>query len=198
MHGLIFCTVQAFVQDTYGPEAWSDIVEQASIDVTVFEAMFHYEPQMLEQVFGAATNYLNKPCDAFLEDLGLYLVSHPKCEGLRRLLRFSGDDFIDFLHSLEDLPGRTRLAVSDLKLPELELNEHAHNNFILTVGVGLPGFGHMLQGLLQAMADDYGALVLMEHQSAKEMEQIAIQVIESAYTTGKDFTLSAHGSEASL
>ncbi len=59
-----------------------------------------------------------------LEDLGTYLVSHPNVQGLRRLLRFGGAGFIDFLHSLDELHDRARLAVPDLDLPQLELRDH--------------------------------------------------------------------------
>ena len=123
MHGLILRTVEMFVRDTYGRVVWERLARRAELGTTEFEAMLHYDARLLDTLISCVEPELGKPPDAFLEDLGLYLVSHPNCEGLRRLLRFGGVDFIDFLHSLDELPDRSRLAVSDLALPDLELRE---------------------------------------------------------------------------
>lgn len=193
MHGLIFRTIQVFVQDTYGPETWADIAARTELDAPVFEAMFHYDPALRTQLLKAASQILGKPSDALLEDVGTYLVSNPKREALRRLMRFGGDDFIDFLQSLDDLPDRARLAVSDLHLPDLEVMDLDQGRFVLNVAPGLPGFGHVLVGVLRAMADDYGALVVLEHEagSPEAPETVRIEVIETAFAEGRFFALGA-------
>ena len=95
---------------------------------------------------------LDRPKEAVLEDLGTYLVSHPNVEALRRLLRFGGETFIEFLHSLDDLPGRARLAVEDLDLPDMELREHGGSSYSLTCHSFGSGFGHVMLGILRALA----------------------------------------------
>ena len=199
MHGLILRTFEVFVEDTYGPEVWSQITQAAGLDVQVFEAMLNYEPQIYSALIGSAEKQLNKPAEAVWEDVGTYLVSHPNSEGLRRLLRFGGVDFIEFLHSLDDLPDRTRLAVADLVLPDLELTDNGQNQFHLIVGDGLPGFAYVMMGVLRAMADDYGALALLDTTAGQRGEQILdIKVIETAYAKGRKFELAAnHGAGGS-
>ena len=192
MHGLVLRTIQVFVQDTYGPRRWAEIAEKAGLELPEFEAMLHYDPEMLPGLLRAARLVLGKPCEAFLEDIGTYLVSHPNCEGLRRLLRFGGVDFIEFLHSLDDLPDRARLAVADLDLPDLELTEPAPNEYALRVTGQMVGFGHVMVGVLRAMADDYGALALLDHAGRDgETETVAIALIETAYAEGREFDLAA-------
>ena len=191
MHGLILKTLQVFVQDTYGPESWMNIAAQASLEIPDFEAMLNYDEDIYTDVVTAASVVLGKPSDTFLEDVGNYLVSHPNCEGLRRLLRFGGVDFIEFLHSLDDLPDRARLAVADLDLPDLELRDNSNNQFQLKIDGHLPGFVLVLTGLLRAMADDYGALALLDHSSdgGAGLQMIDITVVETAYAEGRDFEL---------
>jgi hypothetical protein len=192
MHGLILRTFQVFVQDTYGPDAWTAITARADTGAPDFEAMLNYPPETFETVVAATEAELNKPRDALLEDVGTYLVSHPNSEGLRRLLRFGGVDYIEFLHSLDDLPDRARLAVADLVLPDLELRDHSQNRFRLIVGEGLPGFDCVMMGVLRAMADDYGALVLLDAEPAGDGAQgVDITLIETAYAAGRDFDLAA-------
>lgn len=192
MHGLILRTFQVFVEDTYGPAAWSDIARRANLEVPDFEAMLNYEPKTYTALIEASEHRLCKPAETIWEDVGTYLVSHPNSEGLRRLLRFGGVDFIEFLHSLDDLPDRTRLAVADLALPDLELSETGSNCFRLRVGAGLPGFGYVMMGVLRAMADDYGALALLDAEGGQRGEQILdVTVIETAYAEGREFELAA-------
>lgn len=127
-----------------------------------------------------------------MEDLGTYLVSHPTVEALRRLLRFGGVTFTDFLHSLEDLPGRGRLALPDLDLPTLSLTDLEGSQFRLTCQSPIIGIGHVMLGLLRAMADDYGALVMLDHEGRGEAgETVLIRLLETAFAEGRRFDLAA-------
>ncbi len=190
MHGLINNTLQCFLQDTYGEGAWSEIACHADIDPPEFEAMLHYESTLTDRLLNVAAMHLNKPRDAILEDVGTYLISHPNKESLRRLLRFGGVTFTEFLHSLDDLPDRARMAVPDLDLPELELTEFARDRFVLHSTGPVPGFGLVLVGVLRAMADDYGALVILDHDGWHDgCERIAITLVETEYAQGRQFDL---------
>lgn len=122
-------------------------------------------------------------------------MSHPGVEAIRRLLRFSGVDFVDFLHALEDLPDRARLAVAELDLPSLSLHAHGAGLYRLEVEHGDPGglrFGHVLMGVLRAMADDYGALVVLEHRGTTAThEVIEVQLLDEGFASGRHFDLGA-------
>ncbi|WP_298676801.1 heme NO-binding domain-containing protein [uncultured Lentibacter sp.] len=192
MHGLINRTIQAFVSDTRGADFWRDVAQQAQLGFDDFEAMLSYDAQLTERVLQAAAEALGLPQEALLEDIGAYLVSHEKTESMRRLLRFGGVDFVEFLHSLDDLPDRARLAVDDLVLPQLELEEHGSDRFSLTVRAKITGFGAVLMGVLRGMADDYGALVLLDYMArGPGEERIDIQLIEAAFAEGRGFDLGA-------
>ena len=121
MHGLILRAVQCFIVDTYGVEKWLDVTRQAEIDVVEFEAMLTYDAGTLQQVVTAAVHILGRDETDLKEDLGTYLVSNTNMQSLRRLLRFGGENFVDFLHSLNDLQDRARLAVADLELPNVQV-----------------------------------------------------------------------------
>ena len=192
MHGLINRTIQGFVSDTRGEALWREVAERAELGFVEFEAMLSYDAEVTERVLRVVCAQLNLPLEALLEDIGTYLVSHENTEAVRRLLRFGGVDFVEFLHSLEDLPDRARLAVEDLPLPLLELCEHAMDHFSLTVRSQPLGFGAVMLGVLRAMADDYGALVILEYFPASEgSERIEIQLIEAAFAAGRGFELGA-------
>ena len=114
----------------------------------------------------------------------------PNVEALRRLLRFGGAHFIEFLYSLDDLHDRARLAVDDLELPRLTLVRHTENHYSLLCGAAFPGWGHVLVGILRVMADDYGALACLEHCGAKDQtETIDIRLVHTSYAQGRTFVL---------
>lgn len=192
MHGLINRALQCFLRDAYGPATWAAVAREADLGFDSFEPMLTYDFELTEAALTTAARILNRPRETVLEDLGTYLVSHPNLEALRRLLRFGGMTFVDFLHSLEDLPERGKLAVPDLDLPMLEISDYGPEVFLLLCRSPMPGAGHVMMGLLRAMADDYGALVLLDHQG--EMmggEAISIQLLDQGHAEGRSFELAA-------
>ena len=192
MHGLINKAIQSFFCTTYGAERWLRVTQSAGLEFSDFEAMLIYDEEQSFRLLDVISEELGRPLAEVLEDLGTFLVSNPQTESLRRLLRFGGVSYIDFLHSLDDLPDRARLAVSDLRLPAMELREHTAGQFSLTCQPGLPGFGSVMIGILRAMADDYGALVILDHMGGSAgHEVISITLIETAFAEGRSFDLGA-------
>jgi hypothetical protein len=154
--------------------------------------MLIYAPEQTEAVLDAAVRLLDRPREALLEDLGTYLVAHENLEALRRLLRFSGVTFQDFLHSLDDMQGRGQLAVPDIDLPDLVLEEQTPDKFVLRCRYPIAGVGHVLIGLLRSMADDYDALVLLDYLGHEaDFEVISIHLLEVSFAEGKQFDLTA-------
>lgn len=194
MHGLINRAIQNFVRDTYGTDTWLALAQAAGVEPPRFETMLSYDDALTDAILDACCAGLAKPKEDILEDIGTYLVSHPNVEALRRLLRFGGVTFVEFLHSLDDLPDRARLAVPDLNLPLLELHEPAEHHYELLCRAHFVGFGHVLLGMLRTMADDYGALVFLNIKTlSKGVDQISVALVESAFSQGRAFDLGAGG-----
>jgi len=194
MHGLINRSLQGFVQDCYGLETWSKVASHAGLGFQSFEAMLTYPPELTEKTLASSCAVLHKQRDDLLGDLGIYLVSHQSVQALRRLLRFGGASFVEFLHSLDDLHERVRLAIPDLSLPPLTVTQLSTEEFSLNVAEGLPGFGMVFAGILRAMGDDYGALVMPEcFEMEKGAAVINISVLDVSFAKGRDFDLAVAG-----
>lgn len=193
MHGLMNRAIQGFLRDTYGEQIWTGVALAVSLPPEGFEAMLPYDDALTDAVLRSAALSLNRTRETILEDIGTWLVSSATGQPLRRLLRFGGVTFTDFLHSLEDLPGRGRLALPALGLPVLDLHEPQPGIYDLTCH-GLPGFGHVMVGILQAMADDYGALVLLDHADCDDTtETVRIHLLASDFAEGRRFDLVGEG-----
>lgn len=198
MHGLYGKAFRCFLTDTYGPETWAEVAARADLPPDGFEAMRAQPASAIVAAVEAAAAVLDKSRGAILVDVGTYLVSHPGTERLRRLLRFGGTDFAEFVHTIEDIPERGRLAVPDLRLPMMMLAEE-DGRYRLAVTSSLAGTGLVVLGVLQAMADDYGALVLLEYRGGEPAgdlvtEWVEIEVAMHGYAQGRRFDLGARPS----
>lgn len=190
MHGLINWSIQCFIRDTYGHAAWENSVRRAGLDFVSFEALMTYADDLTYKTIDATCAEIGKPQHDLLEDLGTYLCSHPKLMAIRRLLRFGGDTFPDFLFSLDDLADRAHLAVPDLEMPVLELRATSPGQVELRCISEYRFFGPVMVGVLRAMADDFGALVLLEHQGRSEHEDlISVEILEAGFAKGQEFSL---------
>lgn len=192
MHGLINRSIQSYVCDTFGAAIWARVTDHADLGLTEFEAMLSYEDSLTPRTLASMAAIMGRDGAYLLEDLGTYLVSAPGLEGVRRLLRFGGVDFEDFLHSLDDLSDRAKLAVPDLDLPRLELDETPDGGYLVRCHTDLGGFGFVLMGLLRVMADDYGVLVVLRHEIGPSgSEQVTVTLVDRAFAEGRYFDLGA-------
>ncbi|MFT6674465.1 MAG: hypothetical protein ACJAVM_000648 [Sulfitobacter sp.] len=190
MHGLFNRSIQDFTCDSYGTDIWEASIRSVNLDFIDFEAMLEYDDAITPAVLDAVAQKVDRPRSDVMEDIGTYLVSHPRFEGTRRLLRFGGVNFADFLHSLDDLADRARLALSDLHLPRVELRDHAKGQYSLICEAPVAGYGYVMMGVLRVMADDYGALALLEHTGGGQgIETVSITLVQSDYAEGRAFEL---------
>lgn len=190
MHGLIFRTLEAYITDVFGPDHWARAVTRADLPITSFEAMLQYDPAHLPKLLAACAAVLDRTSSVILEDLGAYLITHQKHASVRRLMRFGGDTFSALLFALDDLPGRSRLAVPGLELPLIDVHAPVPFHFTIRCSGRPAGFGHVLVGLLRAMADDYGTLAVLEHCSAQDGgEVIEVRIVETAFSDDSGFSL---------
>ena len=192
MHGLVNKGLERFLVDVYGQGTWLEIARVAELPADSFEALLTYDVELTLKVIRIASSQLEKSEHALLEDLGTYLVSDPKMDSIRRLLRFGGIDYADFVSSLDELPERVRLAVPNLNIPEIAVEEIGPDEYRIDVISDFGRFGVILAGVLRAMADDYGCLSLIEWSSdAPAHETLQVQLLDGTYAEGRAFVLSA-------
>ncbi|PKP69307.1 MAG: heme NO-binding protein [Alphaproteobacteria bacterium HGW-Alphaproteobacteria-4] len=187
MHGLINRSIQHFLRDTYGAPLWQAVAEVACVPAAGFEAMLPYDDGLTFAMLDAAADRLGKPRAALLEDFGAFLVT---LEPLRRLLRFGGVDYADFLVSLNELPARGRMALPELDLPHLTLSAEPDGRLLLRVQGQVPGWGLVLAGLLRAVADDYGALALIDRVPLDDgRDLVTVHLLDESHASGRRFDL---------
>lgn len=182
MHGLINRSIESFLRDSYGEQAWLSIAAALEVEPAGFEPFRHYPDRLTLRLIATATRVLTKPEPELLEDVGAWLA---RTEPARRLLRFSGTDFADFVLALEELPGRARMVLPDLDMPRISVTAQGRAQFRVEVSHALPEWRSLIAGVLRAMSDDYGALALI----VDEGSGIEVDVSDEAFFAGRDFDI---------
>ena len=195
MHGMINRAFQEFIEVRYGHPIWEEVCSQANLPFTEFEAMLQYNDAYTIRCFEATTRVLHLETNALLEDLGTHLITHKPLEPLRRLLRFGGGTFCEFVLSLEELEERGRLVAPDLEIPSVGVTQYDTTGFLVASKWKLPGSGPVLLGALRAMADDYGALVTLSLAGIDgETEKLDVTIHDVDHSEGRTFDLALrHG-----
>lgn len=192
MYGLFLRALQCYTTATFGTQAWSRVMSGAGVLSGGFEPLLAYDVALLRRVLGVAAQVLGRPAEAMLEDVGTYIVTRSPGAATRRLLRFGGATFPEFLLSLEELPSRARLALPDVDFPRLALSECGAGEYRLSCRIEAPELMHVFLGVLGAMADDYGALVVLEVEPpSRGRAALAIRLAETRFAPGRSFHLVA-------
>lgn len=178
MNGLIDRAIEEFLRATYG----DDLVRSMTADIAL--AQGNPVPDLQgcgQQALAHAAARMSKPVSEMLEDLGGWLT---RIEPIRRLLRFSGRDFRDFLMSLDELPGRAHLVLPQLVMPPLRVARDGQG-VIVAFDQADADWKCTLTGLIRGMADDYGALCLI----SSEGMNIRVDIWEEQFCEGRMFSL---------
>lgn len=186
MHGLLLRALQSYVLATFGRATWDAIMAAAGIRGAGFGLLVPYDAGVLRRVLAGGAKVLARAPEAILEDLGTFIIINPEQPAVRRLLRFGGAGFEEFLLSLDELPDRLRLALPGIRFPAIRVDAAAGGHYRIVVDQGAAPVAHVLAGVIRAMADDYGALVLIE---AEEEAMLTIRLLDPRFASGRGFEL---------
>jgi len=163
VHGMINRGLQCYIRDIHGVDVWEETCERAKLPFYNFESMLSYEDETTEDLLNHFGLLVNRSRDEILEDFGTYVVSENALSTVRRLLKFGGETYEEFLQSLDFVHARAKMAVPDLDIPSMEIKRHGPDEYTLYTRFQKRGFGTTLLGLLRSLADDYNTLVSITH-----------------------------------
>lgn len=182
MHGLLNRSVEEYLRARYGEQLWRHAARAASVDERGFLAIRDYPDSITVLMVDAAAQQLGIGSLDLFEDMGAWLG---QVEPLRRLLRFSGSDYADFVLALEQLPARGHMIVPGLHIPLICVSRDGPERFQIAMKTAASAWVHVVAGLLRQMADDFGVLALIAVNRGK----IDLTVPEYRFAEGRPFTL---------
>ncbi|MDT1063342.1 heme NO-binding domain-containing protein [Paracoccus sp. CPCC 101403] len=183
MLGMLDRSLEAFLRDCHGDEAWRDILAAANIRPEEFLSSAFTGRSRIRRIVLIAARKLGKAPEDILEDLGAWLV---QIEPIRRLLRFSGTSYGDFVLSLGELPARAGMILADMPEFGLAVVQKGQGGFAILSRRLPPGWLNVLAGALRGMADDYGTLALISVNG----EAILLSIALEGHAASRPFALS--------
>ncbi len=189
MHGMVHKGISVFVTESFGAAEWDGLCQVLGIDVDPASATQLNDFVATQILFNLAER-TNRPKREVMEDYGMFLMTADVTSGIRRLMRFGGADFVEYIDSLEELPGRIRLAIDDFVLPPLTVTQESDTKYKVWVETKMGAFTFVLIGMFRAMADDYGTLCEIKHDKRTEKgDMISIEIFDLGFDKGRDFSL---------
>ena len=158
MHGLINRSFELFLRDCYGDRTWERVARHSKVDPRGFFLLQSSSDSITATLVDEASKVLKKPSGELVEDLGGWLTRR---EPIRRLLRFSGRDFSEFVDMLGDFPNRVVMIIPSLKAPRIVVTMRSAQHYEVVVDSDTDIWPVLLAGILRGMADDYGALAVI-------------------------------------
>ncbi|WP_170125378.1 heme NO-binding domain-containing protein [Jannaschia seohaensis] len=192
---MICKSLEAFLISSHGPDLWERVRRMAGLREPCFETMRCYDDAVFARVLTAAATLLDQPETGVMEDVGTFICTHPPLEAVRRLFRFCGETFRDFLYSLDEIDARARMALPDLTLPSFSLHPVGEDRYEVRSHWSHPGASGVLTGVLRVLASEYGALVLIDEgerwpEDGGWSESISVRLFEEHFHEPTAFALS--------
>lgn len=177
MHWLIRRSVETFLRDIYGDVIWQSLWRSSDSVADFWSNEWHGRNMIAD-----AARHLHKPMEDLLDDLGAWIARQ---EHTRRLLRFSGRSFGEFLENLELLPDRVHMVVPDLDIPPMQIISTGDDFLQIALDEGHEEWVFVVAGLIRVMADDYGVLGLFYVQDG----MVCVRVCDGSFGVKRSFKL---------
>lgn len=176
MHWLVRKSIESFLRDTYNERLCRTACHVPGAGSQQDFILDRHSRDLIDD----AARFLDKTESDLLEDLGAWIARQ---ERTRRLLRFSGRNFREFLLNLELLPDRMRMIVPDLPMPQMRVVEDGGDCLRVEIPSDRSEWLHAIAGLIRCMADDYGVLGLIWTDD----DRVIVQISDGAFTSGRSF-----------
>ena len=158
MHKIATNCLEMFLKDAYGDDLWQSVADAAGFDSGDLLNWHGASEEVAESIFVEASARLGKSRQEFLEDMGAWLTHQ---EPIRRLLRFSGGRFYDFLGSLREIVPRIKMVLPDIGISNLRVSTNGTGSYCILGKEEDVDFIWIISGAIRGMADDYGALAVI-------------------------------------
>jgi hypothetical protein len=156
MYGLINKAVQDLVTTRFGEAAWKDICARADVSEPSFVTMVKYPDEVTYRLVGAASEKLGVPAEAILEEFGEWWTVFSAEQGFGHLLRFAGDNIVDFLQNLDNMHTRIAVTFTELRPPSFWCSEITEEGLRLHYRSERPGLAPVVIGMVKGLGKRFG------------------------------------------
>ena len=178
MYGMINKSIEALITSRYGPAVWEKILDEAGIGRPDYVLMRSYDDDETYKIVGAATIILGVPAEDILEAFGEYWVSYAEV-GYGELLRFTGENFLDFVMHLDEMHARIKLAFPELRPPSFSTIPNQDGSMWIHYRSERPGLQPVVRGVLNGLAKRMGITLVITQSEDPDDGHAVFHVVPS-------------------
>ncbi|GFR46278.1 hypothetical protein Agub_g7832 [Astrephomene gubernaculifera] len=165
MIGWINLSVEAFICDSFGRDAWQRIVQEARVDCN-WVSSCPYPDKITYDLVITGAGILGVTVPQALEAYGQYFVNYVIKQGYTRLMKSLGSNIAEFLANLNNLHLHLTMGFPSMVAPAFRVEQVTSNSLLLHYHSMRPALWPIVSGVLKGAAQ-----VLFEH--AVELQLVA-------------------------
>ena len=169
MYGMLLESVQHFIQEEHGEEAWTTVLEHVGLRNVVFSTHRRYCNDVFVKLAKACSEVLKDKeklsteeglkqkhsQDDYMEFFGRYFVKYFSHYGYDMIMRVSGRHYRDFLHGIDNLHETMRFSYPKMLSPSFYVEDESATGCKLHYCSKRIGFKHYVIGQLKQMGTKF-------------------------------------------
>ncbi|ELT87466.1 hypothetical protein CAPTEDRAFT_23131, partial [Capitella teleta] len=179
MYGMLLESIQHFIIERYGDDAWGTVLRQAGLANTVFATHRRYPDDIMTKLACTCSAVLpspNTPEDYMLY-FGTCFVKYFTHYGYDSIMRVAGRHFRDFLNGIDNLHETMRFSYPKMLSPSFYVTEEHDDGCLLHYRSKRVGFTRYVIGQLQSCGRRFYATEVLVEVLKEEITENGCHVI---------------------
>ncbi|EDV93403.1 soluble guanylate cyclase 89Da [Drosophila grimshawi] len=158
MYGMLYESVQHYVQKEYGKEVWSKVCHIVDCKHNSFKTHQIYPDKLMPDFAAALSAVTGQSFDFCMNFFGKCFVRFFSNFGYDKMIRSTGRYFCDFLQSIDNIHLIMRFTYPKMKSPSMQLTSMDDNGAVILYRSGRTGMSKYLIGQMTEVASEFYGL----------------------------------------
>ncbi|XP_001998671.2 soluble guanylate cyclase 89Db [Drosophila mojavensis] len=158
MYGMLYESVQHYIQEEYGMDTWKKICQIVDCKHNTFKTHQIYPDKLMPDIAAALSACTGESFDFCMNFFGRCFVRFFSNFGYDKMIRSTGRYFCDFLQSIDNIHLQMRFTYPKMKSPSMQLTNMDDNGAVILYRSGRTGMSKYLIGQMTEVAKEFYGL----------------------------------------
>ncbi|EDW85118.1 uncharacterized protein Dwil_GK14486 [Drosophila willistoni] len=158
MYGMLYESVQHYIQEKYGMETWKKICKIVDCKHNSFKTHQIYPDKLMPDFAAALAACTGETFDFCMNFFGHCFVRFFSNFGYDKMIRSTGRYFCDFLQSIDNIHLQMKFTYPKMKSPSMQMTAVDDNGAVLLYRSGRTGMSKYLIGQMTEVAREFYGL----------------------------------------
>ncbi|KAH8276814.1 hypothetical protein KR026_001374 [Drosophila bipectinata] len=158
MYGMLYESVQHYIQQEYGMDTWKKICQIVDCKHQSFKTHQIYPDKLMPDIAAALSACTGESFDFCMNFFGRCFVRFFSNFGYDKMIRSTGRYFCDFLQSIDNIHVQMRFTYPKMKSPSMQLTNVDDDGAVILYRSGRTGMSKYLIGQMTEVAKEFYGL----------------------------------------